>query len=65
MSQAVSRRARLAKVAAVGLLMGVTSVACDEPAKSAADAKDGGGAANDPLDRSGAADKSHCGGKGE
>jgi hypothetical protein len=66
MSHAIERRARLAKAAAMGLLIGVATVACEEPAKSAADARDGGGGgANEPLDRSGAADKAHCGGKGE
>ena len=57
-------RATLAKAAAAGLLLGST-LACQEPAKSAADAKDGGASVNEPLDRSGGADKSHCGGKGE
>ncbi len=54
---------RLAKAAAIGLLLGASG-ACDQPAKSAADAKDGG-SPNEPLDRSGGADKAHCGGKGE
>jgi len=58
-------RATLVKAVAAGLLLG-TTLACQQPARSAADAKDGGGAgSNEPLDRSGGADKSHCGGKGE
>jgi len=64
MKRSIERRARLAQAAAIGLLIGASSAACEQPAKSAADAKDGG-SGNETLDRSGAADKAHCGGKGE
>lgn len=50
------RARRIAARALLGLLLG--AAACDEPAKSAADAKDGG--ASRGADHSG--DKSHCAG---
>jgi len=48
---------RIAKAALLGIILG--AAACDEPAKSAADAKDGGAAKQD-NDRSGMGDKAHC-----
>jgi len=48
---------RIAKSAILGLILG--AAACDEPAKSAADAKDGG--STQGADH-GSTDKSHCAG---
>jgi len=53
-----SRIRRIAKTALLGLILGA-SAACEEPAKSAADAKDGGA---NGSDRHGDVDKSHCAG---
>ncbi len=49
---------RIAKTALLGIVLG--AAACDEPAKSAADAKDGGSSQRPEIDRSGQGDKSHC-----
>jgi len=54
------RNAALARLAMLALLASTT--ACDEPAKSAADAQDAGTPSSSPVDRSNNADKSHCGG---
>ncbi|HEY1959433.1 MAG TPA: hypothetical protein VGH28_27670 [Polyangiaceae bacterium] len=49
---------RIAKAALLGIILG--AAACDEPAKSAVDAKDGGKTAQPDSDRSGMGDKAHC-----
>ena len=50
---------RIVKAAVLGIVLG--AAACDEPAKSAADAKDGGASSSRPdNDRASAGDKSHC-----
>ncbi len=55
-----SRRRRIAKTAMLALVL----MACDEPAKSAADQSGDGGASSrgEGIDRSGATEKSHCAG---
>jgi hypothetical protein len=56
-----ARRRRLAKTAMAALILNV--MACDEPAKSAADQNgDGGVSRGDGIDRAGATEKSHCAG---
>lgn len=59
-----TRAKRLAKIALLGVVLG--AAACDEPAKSAADTRDGGtGTTREGNDRAGSGDKSHCGGEGK
>ncbi len=58
-----ARAKQLAKMALLGIVLGAT--ACDEPAKSAADAQDGGASTREGTDRAGSGDKSHCGGDGK
>lgn len=57
------RARRIAKAALLGVIVG--TAACDEPAKTAADAQDGGATSRQDTERAGSGDKSHCGGDGK
>ena len=52
------RARRIVKAALLGIVLGLAG--CDEPTKSAADAKDGGQSSRPDNDRASAGDKSHC-----